>query len=122
MTELAEVALKFARECLGWDDATLSPTGAECVFSQRVSITKRLMFADLNSVMEAIRGWHRKHKLFLSVQSYPEHDVFEVQVFDAKVTVDYEYQNLCHALLAACVEASRKLKTVHQDRHTRTER
>jgi hypothetical protein len=60
--------------------------------------------------MEAVRGWHREQAIFLSIYCYPEIDAFSVVLFDARFTVDCEQQNLCHALLAACIEANRKMK------------
>ena len=105
MTPLAQNALDFARECLGWERCDKG-----CSREWIVRDQESFDYTDLNAVVAAARDWHRRHRLFLSVYSYPEIDGYCVAVFDARFTLDCEHRDLRHALMAACVQASRKLK------------
>lgn len=108
--ELAEVALAFCNECLGWEDAQLSARG-ECDWI--VSSNRWFPFTDLNAVMKAVQN-------YADTITVETQDV--VPRWYAKVWLDQEnagrgwirgqsrHDNLCHALLSACVEARRRLK------------
>ena len=119
MTALADVALRFAKECMGWEDARITG-GREWVgYNWQIDPTEPAQsgcalfdYAELNAVMVAAREWHRKHGLFLSIYCYPQIDAFSVVIFDATFTVDCEHQNLCHALMQSCLDANSKLKAL----------
>ena len=114
-SDLAQTALDFCRECLGWEDAAASMWG-QCsnkmvVAKRGRSVVERLRYTDLNAVMEAVRGWCIRNKLGLTLCC--DQSGFEVIVFSAsfdEIDEEATNQNPCHALLAACVEAARKLR------------
>ena len=114
MTDLADIALEFCRECLGWPAAKLSMWGQHSngmVVSKRSrSVTNRLRYTDLNAVMEAVRGWCDEHDLILETSHYKGSHMS--RVFSNK-RCDEAWQhddNLCKSLLFSCLEANRKLK------------
>lgn len=110
MTDVAQIAIEFCRECLGWEECRI-------YFGDTIQRTtgEQLRFSDLNAVMAAVRGWRDETQ-----------DAFDEYVTVTLTCAAGEYighafvgtgqpttaksENPCHALLAACVEASRKLK------------
>ena len=116
MTALADVALAFARECLGWSSAAIVTT----VASRNLiadGIGASFDYTDLNAVMEAVRGWCEANRLDCTLRYVCISELFEARLVGDGLngTMSREHaQSLrtepCHALLAACVEAARKLK------------
>ncbi len=108
----AEVALAFCRECLGWEKAHCN--GA--VFLERESAIGgyapgELDWLDLNAVIEAGRGWCKAQGLWISTNCSPVTSLWRLELFSYGFKSDkpVESASLCYALLAACVEANRKL-------------
>lgn len=115
MTSLADVALAFCRECLGWEDARIL-NGTQTVFEGHGG--GRLGYTDLNAVMEAARGWRKDQLVWHKVTCGPgAHYVVHITKMpddggEHAVLGAGCNPSLCLALLAACVEASRKMKEV----------
>src|SRR4051794_19944056 len=66
MSEVADVALAFARECLGWEDAHFHdhPDIRQIITDSgepSFLIVKRFRYSDLNPVMEAVQKWCKEH-------------------------------------------------------------
>lgn len=117
MTALAQSALEFARECLGWKDADTFTIGRMQRVVRNLSATSGageiFNATDLNAVMGAAKVWCGRNQLAFTVCC--DESGFEVVVFSPSLEeIDEEAisSNFCHALLAACVEAARKLKEV----------
>lgn len=110
MTALSDVAFRFARECMGWEDAAGTHDINTIYEHLRDEPSAAFPFTDLNAVMKAVSRWHRKHKLFLSLYCYPEIEGCSATVFNAIFTVDCEHKDPCHALMQACLSANAKLK------------
>jgi hypothetical protein len=118
MDALAQTAIDFAHECLGWKDAA-GTHGINTVFEHLGDgPCSALLFTDLNAVMDAVRGWIAERPLDIEIhfgnvaegyvvlmKRFVKHGKHRAMA-DAFAERD---DNLCHALLAACVEASRKL-------------
>lgn len=133
MTALAQTALDFCRECLGWArpvDRKFAEQNLNCtgdggskawtpyIFDYYGKLGQ-FHYTDLNAVMGAVRGW---------VSSYGEEgdgtsvvcvELRVMAVGNYAVVSHMEHSTLartegtadpCHALMAACVEAARKLK------------
>lgn len=111
MTPLQQTALDFCRECLGWEKASIFAV-LGCIGNGKLPGNPSFDYTDLNAVMEAVRGWCVRNKLGFTICC--DESGFEVAVFSAgfeEIDEEATNQNLCHALLAACVAASRNLKT-----------
>lgn len=110
MTDLAQIALEFCRECLGWERAaTCAPYTVEHADAPGES----LMHTDLNAVLAAVRQWCDQHDCWVQIQGdYSEAgwlaEVCPSLLDDGESAFSTDP---CHALLAACVEANRKLKS-----------
>jgi hypothetical protein len=106
-TDLAQVALEFARECLGWEkayhDAFFGRIGEG---SHPLPGTRSLDYTDLNAVISAAQKWCNRTMSGLTLEYMPRQEGFGAYC-EGNDTWD---ANPCHALMAACVEASRKLK------------
>lgn len=110
MTSLADVAFAFCREVLGWEDVLALPEDSvmdEAAVIVRGNTDTALYYTDLNAVANVVRDWVAEQTLYLDISgSYTDPYRWAVTVNTVKVVHD----DFCHALLAACVEASRKLK------------
>jgi len=114
-TALAEVALAFAKDCLGWKDARLP---RQRCFGGGVLITTRnpnkyLRPDILDDVMSVVEEWTKEHRYSASLHC------FEGNAYTAIIRREDEVpgivgratnRNHCHALLSACVKAARKLR------------
>ena len=118
MTDLAETALAFAKECMGWSDAE-APRHAsrrkieiQSYAGDGKFITKRFNFTDLNVVEKAVRKWCQLNgawfKLFLNV----DHSLtVTVEPIRCDAGLGSSTSSIaCQALMQACLEAARKLK------------
>lgn len=107
MTPLQQTALDFARECLGYDTAKLHPNGdLELSFVPPRGFND-FRYTDLNAVMGAVCEWCDRHELNIDMYYVPAPS----GMWHIDVNCDpIESRDPCHALLAACVEANRKLK------------
>ncbi|QEL18783.1 hypothetical protein PX52LOC_05822 [Limnoglobus roseus] len=117
MTALAQIALEFCRECMGWD-AKPSTMYADSLMVLREGERQTWRYADLNAVMEAVGGWCDETESSLRI-GYGYGRFFKGE-WD--VTIDtsvggatYVNRSPCHALLAACVEANRERQAVHRE-------
>lgn len=128
MTDLAQIALEFCRECLGWEDVYTSEVQHpdEQVYSpSRVIMsgknTNEFHYTDLDAVMAGVRGWCHatkyRNRRYLRFLGFALHYGSQKKKYTASIKAGvrlaiYSSANPCHALLAACVEASRKMKGV----------
>jgi hypothetical protein len=115
MTELAEVALAFCRECLGWEKVHTFTFGRELWVVRNLSATSDVgdtfNATDLNAVMEAVRGWCDLNDAAVEIGYYDYiPGEWEVHAITPISSEPVQSDNLSRALLAACVEANRKLK------------
>ncbi|AWM36986.1 hypothetical protein GobsT_51320 [Gemmata obscuriglobus] len=107
MTPLAQTALDFARECLKWRKAEFSGTShTELMWFNAPGGIRFLRFGDLSAVMSAVREWCDRTGCRIEMHYSPDQNGFGVLCEG----VDTWDADPCHALLEACVEASRKLK------------
>ncbi len=112
MTDLAQTALAFARECMGWSEAEI-PNGATSVFERHGR--GRFNPTDLNAVMAAVHTWCQAHHCQWAVFGNSRHEKFEHLAFILPFDDYWEARcenapDASHALMAACVEAARKLR------------
>jgi hypothetical protein len=110
MTDLAQIALEFCKECLGWEDARLDPRpDVFAVYDFTRGEWNGLRFNSLDPVLEAVRYWVRGKNerawLNISLETGSDWQRWQVEFYAVKVAHD----DLCYALLAACVETNRKL-------------
>jgi hypothetical protein len=71
MSELADVALRFCNECLGWNGLQIHAVRSFCADAKPFitattkpdgrSVREPFYYTDLNAVTDAVRGWSR-HK------------------------------------------------------------
>jgi hypothetical protein len=125
MTALAQIALEFCKSCLGWEEADTFTIGRKQQVVRNLSATSGagdiFNATDLNTVMETVRKWCRENSLWWEIHG--EHNAagirhyIQVMVGDyvgsealGGTSVEVTHKTVCYALLAACVEASRKLK------------
>jgi len=101
MSDLAQVALDFCRECLGWADVPAYDITDGVAFK----------FNDLNAVMAAARSWMPGKSGSVSLHCFDGELFVAVVLSDRESGVRSEpLVDPCHALMAACVEAARKLR------------
>jgi hypothetical protein len=113
--ELSQIALEFARRCKGWQHPIYEADGL--VFKTipgKELWPESFSPSDLNAVMEAARAFCEANRLILELDYCP-FDAFA----DFKVLLRpsaerrfpfFRSRNLCHALMAACVEAAKRLE------------
>lgn len=124
MTGLAETALAFCQECLGWEQPEIRDSIIVFRSSDPLGPSHGFValqnFTDLNAVMLAASEWCKKVKLTLSFIYFPNVAGFDDGIAEPAVrrlTIlrvgddgGVHFGDPCHALLTACVEANRKLK------------
>jgi hypothetical protein len=91
MTRLADVALAFARECLDWEDARLTPDGCVEVpaSDELFEGAIRLDPTDLNAVFAAASEWCEQEGVPMSCSGRGE--------------------EMCRSIMLECLEAKRRL-------------
>ena len=109
MTAPEDVALAFCRECLGWKKAEAHPVPyAEVLEDPKKYRSSDFKYTDLNCVTKAVRAWvqGKVEAAWLDIQLAGSTDwtKWRVSLYDVEVVHD----DLCHALLSACVEACQK--------------
>ena len=113
MNTLPDIALVFAHECLGWDDAEI-PQGAVSVFSRHGS--PRLQYEKLDSIEAAVRKWALSHDDigFYVYFTRRGHYILAIQRQDIiphqVIYETAECEDLKEALIKACLGAQRKLR------------
>lgn len=125
MTGLAQIALAFCRECLRWErpadrrfaeqnqDPHGNPSRAWTPYVfDFYGKHGQLHFTDLSSVAEAARHWCDQNDASLEL-AY--HGILPGE-WEARIVTPVSLEAIvhadpCHALLAACVQADRKLKS-----------
>ena len=120
---LSDTALSFARECLGWADAKVRSHDPEAesprlvVLSARAKADTLFAATDLKDVEATVRGWCTSHGLEYSVRAGSGHQPATATVTRPRPNGDparlasVSDPDPCRALMAACVEAQRKLRT-----------
>ena len=114
-TDLAETALAFCRECLGWEQCRDYFDCSVC--SVQRTTGEQFRYHDLAAVMEAVTSWCREHSMLIEIVYMEEGDgrPWAVSFPSAAPAYGASGDNLCHTILAACVEANRKLKGTPDD-------
>lgn len=119
---LTETALAFARECLGWADAKVLSHEPDAESPRLVVISARAkadtLFAatDLRDVEATVRGWCAAHGLDHAVRPGTAKEPATAVVTRPKAggeptrLASVTDPDPCRALMAACVEAHRKLR------------
>jgi hypothetical protein len=117
--EMKKIALGFARECLGWEDAKLdvpqviSPLRA---YSPNYYGKYGFNCLHLNQIMELVRDWCKNslpdfyvlNVAYFSPVPNVVDDIYIVTLRTNRRTFEAKSLHLGHALLAACVEAVRE--------------
>ncbi|MBP3955353.1 hypothetical protein J8F10_08680 [Gemmata sp. G18] len=112
MTDISQIALEFCREVLGWSDASAEFAVDGVIWNGKSNeqITG-FRFDDLNGVMEAVRGWCDTNNAVIETSCAKDSVVARVRLLSFDGEPFWQHcDTLQEALLAACVDASRKLK------------
>jgi hypothetical protein len=119
---LTETALAFARECLAWADAKVLAPDPDAEVPRLVVLSARAkadtMFAatDLRDVENTVRQWCGGNGLDYAVRGGTAREPATATVTRPKPSGDparlssVTDPDPCRALLAACVDAARKLR------------
>jgi hypothetical protein len=117
MTDIAETALAFCREVMGWNDAEIPRHASrrnievQSYAGDGKFITKRFNFTDLNAVMEAVRVWCKRRGKTLVLVIGDGRVEFKI---NGGVEIIYGIESgnmaLCRHSMRACVDLERKLK------------
>jgi hypothetical protein len=107
---LAEVALAFCQKCLGWEMVVWQPEGLYRGMADGITGLP-FHYTDLNSVMNAARGWCGDRGLFISTCIMPVLNRVSVNVFDHAISCETEETDFGHALLLACVKSAEKVNS-----------
>ena len=119
---LPETALAFARECLGWADAKVLSHDPDAEVPRLVLISARAkadtLFAvtDLRDVEATVRGWCAANGLEHAVRTGTAREPSTATVARLKPggepvrLASVSDPDPCRALLAACVDAARRLR------------
>ena len=119
---LPETALAFARECLGWADAKVLSHDPDAEVPRLVLISARAkadtLFAvtDLRDVENTVRQWCAAQGLESAVKTGAAREPATATVTRPKAGGDpvrlaaVTDPDPCRALMAACVEAARRLR------------
>lgn len=121
MTTPAQIALDFCREVLGWErpvdrkygERERDPHGepsrawSPYLFDYH-GRHPQFHYSELSAVMPAVQAWCDREGCDLELHYHPRHGGFGVLCGG----IDTWNENPCHALLAACVQANRKLRNV----------
>lgn len=131
MTLLADVALAFCRECLGWrmpvdrrfaeQNRNATGDGGSKAWSPYIfdgdAKHDQFHYTDLDAVMGAAQGWCEANRLDCTLRYVCISELFEARLVGDGLNGNMSRelaQSLrtkpCDALLSACVEAARKLK------------
>jgi hypothetical protein len=130
MTPLPEVAIAFAKECLGWEDADLFEKDTIRYVYHNHGKGGCLYFSSLGMVLPEVekflqknnlRAKGRPRRLGLSITYGSVKKKWHVSVkagrigqSEPNIIADYTKPDLCHAVLGACVEAARRMKKQEQ--------
>jgi hypothetical protein len=104
---LPELALEFGKQCLGWKDAKIEETHPDKKLSH-FDKTKGWIALDyhrLQSVMPAVRDWLSAKDAYKVEEKFEELFNFS---FGSYFVGAVDEAEICHELLAACVEARRR--------------
>ncbi len=108
--DLADIAAEFSILCIG-----KSPRIEREAFNSTTNIvvyhgSKRLFIAnDLNTVMGVVVNWTTKNNISLCISHLKDWAVLLIDNPGREDLAEVNHDNLCHALLLACVETARKL-------------
>ncbi len=110
--EIAETALEFASECMGWNSPDICGPKLIREWNQDDPGKSKLFdFNDLNAVMAAVETWCPWTWLIGNTGASKDSYYVEIRDADAEIIGEsYYHLNKCHALLSACVKSARKIK------------
>jgi hypothetical protein len=111
MTEISEIALAFAKECMGWKDASIDSSFG-CIGNGKLPGNAVLDFSDLNAIMDAGSEWCRAHYSYLKITYFYGIDEYGVEINNPAFNVEKWAADklLTRAIMSACLETQRKLK------------
>lgn len=116
MKGLGKTAVEFCRECLGWENVIMRGVfhhnhEEHSVCTPTIGGGVRFDYADPNAVTDAVRRWCYSTDSTLEISYYGRRiGEWEVEVITTDSIESARSDDLCHALMAACVAAARKLK------------
>ncbi len=118
MEEHAKMALAFTVDCMNWESPFLVYIGdvGDVVKESKLSLSPYFAFSDITDVLYEVRQWCKLNKLWWKIgdSDYPYEDGVYVAIGtrrDGGEELSEEYaDDLCFALLSACVKAAAKLK------------
>ena len=111
--------MDFVRECMAWGEEAFPLTDQIArVFNppeldEPLQCTGRFHYNDLTAVMAAFRAHLKTHPGWLwSIERCPDTDYVLVTIVygdDSSGRAEIFNENMCHALMEACIEAQRKV-------------
>lgn len=112
-SQAAEAALAFCREVKGWEEVYGPyPNNPKAFCGGKDGEYQIFDPTDLNAVMAASEAFHQGRFLTLSIVNSGMGWFVELENTHFGVHAKVDADDLCPALMAACVEASRQLKGV----------
>jgi predicted signal transduction protein with EAL and GGDEF domain len=119
MTDIAETALAFAKECIGWDDAGItdgSDSPNLVVFFKSMDPIEPapdyFEATNLAAVMDSVSRWCFERKCNLEIKIYPDAVRVWVMLDGEDLGCGKSDDDLCAALMSACLEAGRRFSSV----------
>ena len=117
MTEFIEIARAFCRECLGWNCPVHRRNRKgppQIQVKEGRNVLKRFEYSDLSQVAAAVREWAERNDILVTLLWGADKYVAECDAWHQGEEPDHARSEVahadpCQALLAACVEANRKL-------------
>ena len=109
--ELSEIALAFARECLGWEKVTISGGHTNGYLGGNL---RWFNHTDLNAVLEAVRAWVDSMPAWYVQITSDEDDGWIVLVFGPDDDGIARGEDLCRCLMKACIDAHRKVEGIKE--------
>ena len=107
--ELAKIALEFCREVMGWEDAYHSGDGY-IVSRSRAEVWTPGNSSDLNAVITVVINWADLHNAVVETYCFKDTLAARVRLTQPLGEAAWHLgETLQEALLAACLDANRKL-------------
>jgi len=114
-----QLALDFAREVMGWEDATLDEDGIASTRLGWVPVRYEVNPGDFKLILEQVQAWCDEHNYYLHIFRPNHNNKCEVKLiprqphsydFDnvAEMIGSAENDDLSTALMTACLAAERK--------------
>lgn len=112
--ELPDIALEFARVCMGWDDAELKRNQSDdFLFRAReneksADVKWLFCFSDFSHVIGVVVDWCERHHGAMTLSWHEGKYAADIRIPDLGILASSGNQeSVCLALLSACLEAAR---------------